>query len=164
MCGPVVSSLIPRPSPNFQTLWGEPGNKTKKDPTKYKLSVCTHTSLFRLVLRVQKQVEIKGGNAENNQWKEVVEDLWDNRLSHFQKGVYKDVHTGPHGFQVDSEKDSEDSLMDDLMNEPVPKSRANKEGEGAEQPENDLINEPAVEPRIKEEGERAGQPENEGKY
>ena len=113
---------------------------------------------------MQKQVEIKGGNAEKNQWKEVVEDLWDNRLSHFQKGVYKDVHTGPHGFQVDSEKDSEDSLMDDLMNEPVPKSRANKEGEGAKQPENDLINEPAVESRTNEEGEGAGQPENEGKY
>ena len=141
-------------------LWGEPGNKTKRIPLN---SNIPHTSLFRLVLRVQKQVETKGGDAEKNQWKEVVEDLWDNRLSHFQKGVYKDVHTGPHGFQVDSEKDSEDSLMDDLMNEPALVFRTKEEGEGAGQPEN-LINEPAVEPRTKEEGEGAGQPKNEGKY
>ena len=113
---------------------------------------------------MQKQVEIKGGNAEKNQWKEVVENLWDNRLSHFQKGVYKDVHTGPHGFQVDSEKDSEDSLMDDLMNETVPKPRTNEEGEGAGQPEDNHMNEPAVESRMKEEGEGAQQPEGEGKY
>lgn len=97
----------------------------------------THTSLFRLVLRVQKQVEINGGNTENDQWKEVVEDLWDNQLSHFQKGVYKYVHTGQYGFQEGSEKDSKDSLMDNLMNEPARKSRTKEEGEGGGQPKDE---------------------------
>ena len=86
---------------------------------------------------MQKQVETKGGNAENNQWKEVVEDLWDNRLFHFQKGIYKVVHTGQYGFQVGSENDSEDSLMDDLMNEPAQKSITKEEEEGVEQPEDE---------------------------
>ena len=94
------------------------------------------TSLFRLALKVQKQVEIetKGGVADRR-WKEVVEDLWDNRLSHFQKGVYKDVHTGWYGFQVGSQR--EDSLMDDLMNEPATKSKTKQEGDGAGQPEDE---------------------------
>ena len=85
---------------------------------------------------MQKQVETetKGGDADK-QWKEVVEDLWDNRLSYFQKGVYKDVHTGQYGFQVGSQR--EESLMDDLMNEPAIMSRTKEEGEGAGQPEDE---------------------------
>ena len=97
------------------------------------------TSLFRLALRVQQQIEIEttGEDADKKQWKEVVEDLWDNRLSHFQKGVYKDVHTGRYGFQVGSENESEESLMDDLMNKPAIKSKTKQEGDGAGQPEDE---------------------------
>ena len=100
------------------------------------IGICTFTSLFRLALKVQKQVKIetKGGDADKR-WKEVVEDLWDNRLSHIQKEVYKDVQTGPYGFQVGSQKEREDSLMDDLINEPPIKYRTKEEGKGAGQPE-----------------------------
>ena len=68
-------------------------------------------------------------DADKRRWKEIVEDLWDNRLSHFEKGVYKD---GRYGFQVDSENESEDSLMDDLMNELALKSRTMEDGEGGQ--------------------------------
>ena len=100
------------------------------------IQTCACTSLFRLVLKVQKQVEIetKGGDADKR-WKEVVEDLWDNRLFHFQKGIHKDVHTGQYGFQVGSENEREESLTDAFMNEPALKSRTKEEGEGAGQPE-----------------------------
>ena len=87
-------------------------------------------------MQQQVEIETEGGDADKR-WKEVVEDLWDNRLSHFQKGVYKDVHTGPYGFQVGSRKEREDSLMDDLINEPALKSRTKEEGEGAGQPEDE---------------------------
>ena len=85
---------------------------------------------------MQKQVEIetKGGNADKKRWKEIV---WDNRLFHFQKGVYKDVHTGRYGFKVGSENDREDSLIDDLTNEQALASRTKVEGEGAGQPEDE---------------------------
>ena len=85
-------------------------------------------------MRVQQQLEIEtqGGDAERKRWKEVVEDLWDNQLSHFQKRVYKNVHTGRYGFQVGSQNESEDSLMDDLMNELAIKSRTMEDGEGGQ--------------------------------
>ena len=84
---------------------------------------------------MQKQSETKGGDAERKRWKEVVEDLWDSQLPHFQKRVYKNVHTGRYGFQVENER--EDSLMDDLINEPAMKSRTKQEGDGAGQPEDE---------------------------
>ena len=113
---------------------------------------------------MQKQVEIetKGGDAEK-EWKEVVEDLWDNQLSHFQKGVYKDVHTGRYGFWDGSENESEDSLFDDLMNELALQSRTKEEGEGVVQSEDNLMNESAKESKTKEEGVGAVQPEDKGK-
>ena len=83
------------------------------------------------------QKQTKGRDADKKRWKEVVEDLWDNRLSHFQKGVYQDVHTGQYGFQVGSQKEREDSLMDDLRNESALKSRTKEEGEGAGKPEDE---------------------------
>ena len=86
-------------------------------------------------MSVQKQSETKGGDADKKQWKEVVEDLWDSQLPHFQKRVYKNVHTGRYGFQVENER--EDSLMDDLMNEPAIISKTREEGEGVGQPEDE---------------------------
>ena len=116
-------------------------------------------------MRVQQQVgiETKGEDAEKKQWKEVVEDLWDNRLSHFQKGVYKDVHTGRYGFRDGSENESEDSLFDDLMNELELKYRTKEEREGAVQHKDNLMNESALESKTKEEGEDAVQPKDKGK-
>ena len=92
---------------------------------------------LRLELTVQKQVE--GGDIEKKKWMEVVEDLWDKQLSHFRRVVYSDVydpHTGQYGFQVDSEYDSDDSLINDLMNEPSVESSRKEEEEGAGKPEN----------------------------
>ena len=86
---------------------------------------------------MQKQVE--GGDIEKKKWREVVEDLWDKQLSHFRREVYNDVynpHTGQYGFQVGSEYDSEEELIDDLMNEPSVESSRKEEEEGAGQPEN----------------------------
>ena len=86
---------------------------------------------------MQKQVE--GGDIEKKKWMEVVEDLWNKQLSHFKREVYNNVHdphTGQYGFQVGSECDSEDSLMNDLMNEPSVESSRKEEEEGAGQSEN----------------------------
>lgn len=76
-------------------------------------------------------------DIEKKKWMEVVDDLWDKQLSHFRREVYNvyDPHTGRYGFQVGSEYDSEDSLMNDLMNEPSVES-SRKEEEVAGQPEN----------------------------
>jgi len=72
-----------------------------------------------LALTVQQQAE--GGATEKEQWREIIEDLWDNQLPHLQ-GVYGpfvyDPRTARYGFQEDSEYDSEESLLDDIINEP----------------------------------------------
>ena len=78
---------------------------------------------FRLVLMIQQQVEVEGGDDEREQWREFVADLWEKRLPHLREEVYNDgafvydPHTGRYGFQDGSEYDSEGELMDDLMNE-----------------------------------------------
>ena len=84
---------------------------------------------------MQKQVE--GVDIEKKKWMEVVDNLWDKQLSHFRREVYNvyHPHTGRYGFQVGSEYDSEDSLINDLMNEPSVES-SRKEDEVAGQPEN----------------------------
>ena len=86
--------------------------------------------LFRLLLTVQQQMEVEGGDNQKEQWRELVGDLWERRLPHLQEVVYMydhgafvyDPYTGRHGFQESSEYDSKEELMNDIMNEP--------EGEG----------------------------------
>ena len=62
---------------------------------------------------VQQQVEAEGGDDEREQWREFVADLWEERLPHLREEVYNDgafvydSHTGRHGFQDDSEYESE---------------------------------------------------------
>ena len=57
--------------------------------------------------------------TEKKQWREVVGDLWDQQLFHLRRDVYVyDQHTGRYGFRMDPEHDSENSLMNDLLNEP----------------------------------------------
>ena len=62
------------------------------------------------------------GDTEKEKWNEVVDDLWDNKLPHLREEIYDgafvyDPQTGRYGFQESSEYDSEDELMDDLVNE-----------------------------------------------
>lgn len=79
---------------------------------------------------MQKQQKV----TEKEQWREVVGDLWDKRLQHLRKGVYSDIYdprTQQYGFQVGSEYDRKNSLMDDLMKEPsVPSNRKEEEHVG----------------------------------
>ena len=55
------------------------------------------------------------------QWRESVNDLWENKLSHLREEItgafVYDPHTGRYGFQGGSEYDSEEELLDDLTNE-----------------------------------------------
>ena len=72
---------------------------------------------------MQQQVKAgaDNGNTEKEQWREGVNDLWENKLSHLREEIIGpfvyDPQTGRYGFQEGSEYDSEDELMDDLMNE-----------------------------------------------
>ena len=82
---------------------------------------CVKTVPFslRLVLTVQKEVD--GVKTGKEQWREIVEDLWDKQLFHLRKDVYSDVCdpcTGRYGFRMSSEREVENSLMYDLLNEP----------------------------------------------
>ena len=68
------------------------------------------------------KTEADKGDTEKEPWREVVDDLWDNKLPHLRDEIYNgsfvyDPQTGRYGFQEGSEYDSEDELMDDLMNE-----------------------------------------------
>ena len=72
-------------------------------------------------MQQQVKAEADRGDTKNEQWREVVDDLWDNKLSHSQDKMYNgtfvyDLQTG-YGFQEGSEYDSEEELMDDLMKE-----------------------------------------------
>ena len=71
---------------------------------------------------MQKQVEEDGENAKRKQWREVVNDLWVNQLTHLRPcndtTFERDKCTGQYGFQKGMECDSEGELMDDLMNKP----------------------------------------------
>ena len=82
----------------------------------------------RVVLKVRKEVEDEAapedGVSGAEQWREFVDSLWDEALPHLRPQVYDDdafvfdPYTGKYGFQDDSEFDSDNELMDDLMNEP----------------------------------------------
>ena len=62
--------------------------------------------------------------TEKQQWREVVGDLWDRQLSHLRRDVYVyDPHTGWYGFRMDPQHGSENSLMNDLLNEPPSRKR-----------------------------------------
>ena len=77
---------------------------------------------LRLALTVQKEASIV--KTEKQQWREVVGDLWDKQLFHLRRDVYVcDPHTGRYGFRMDPECDSENSLMNDLLNEPSSRKR-----------------------------------------
>ena len=73
-------------------------------------------------MQQQVKAEADRGNTEKEQWRETVDDLWDNKLPHLQEEIYNgvfvyDPQTGKYGFQEGSEYDSEEELIDDLMNE-----------------------------------------------
>ena len=82
-------------------------------------------------MQQQVKTEADRGDTEKEQWKEVVDDLWDNKLPHLREEIYDgafvyDPQTGRYGFQEGSEYDSEDELMDDLMNEQEAEDRTHK--------------------------------------
>ena len=74
-------------------------------------------------MQQQIEAEAKEGDTAKKHWKEVVENLWDHQLPHLREEFYSDgafvydPQTGRYGFQEGSEYDSEEELMDDLMNE-----------------------------------------------
>ena len=69
--------------------------------------------------------------GEEKQWKEVIEDLWERWLPRNDGAFVYDPQTGRYGFQEGSEYDSEEKLMDDLMNEVEGEDHAPK-GDGEE--------------------------------
>ena len=72
---------------------------------------------------MQQQVKAgaDNGNTEKERWREGVNDLWENKLSHLREEIMGafvyDPQTGRYGFQEGLEYDSEEELMDDLINE-----------------------------------------------
>ena len=70
---------------------------------------------------MKQQVKADTADTEKEQWNEVVDDLWENKLSHLRDEIIVpfvyDPQTGRYGFQEGSEYDSEEELTDDLMNE-----------------------------------------------
>ena len=75
-----------------------------------------------MTVQQQMKAEANRGNTEKEQWRETVDDLWDNKLPHLQDELYNgtfvyDPQTRRYGFQEGSEYDSEEELMDDLMKE-----------------------------------------------
>ena len=66
----------------------------------------------------QEAEEKEAAEGEPQQWKEVVEDIWSERLPHFRGELYLgegdflfDPDTGHYGFQYEYESDGEDDLM-----------------------------------------------------
>ena len=86
-------------------------------------------------MQQQVNAEADNDNIERKQWREVVDDLWENKLSHLREEItgsfVYDPQTGRYGFQEGSEYDSEEELMDDLMNEVEGEDHAPK-GDGEE--------------------------------
>ena len=86
---------------------------------------------------MQQQVKAgaDNGNTERKQWREGVNDLWKDKLSHLREEItgpfVYDPQTGRYGFQEGLEYDSEEELMDDLMNEVEGEDHAPK-GNGEE--------------------------------
>ena len=84
-------------------------------------------------MQQQVKAEADNGDTEKEQWREGVNDLWENKLSHLREEIIGpfvyDPQTGRYGFQEGSEYDSEEELMDDLMNEVEGEDRAPK-GDG----------------------------------
>lgn len=86
---------------------------------------------------MQQQVKAgaDNGNTERKQWREGVNDLWKDKLSHLREEItgpfVYDPQTGRYGFQEGLEYDSEEELMDDLMNEVEGEDHAPK-GDGEE--------------------------------
>ena len=86
---------------------------------------------------MQQQVKAgaDNGDTEKEQWREGVNDLWKDKLSHLREEItgafVYDPQTGRYGFQEGSEYDSEEELMDDLMNEVEGEDHAPK-GDGEE--------------------------------
>ena len=72
-------------------------------------------------MQQQVKAEADTDDTEKEQWREVVDDLWENKLSHLREEIIGpfvyDPQTGRYGFQEGLEYDSEEELMDDLMNE-----------------------------------------------
>ena len=73
---------------------------------------------------MQKQVraEADTSDTEKEKWNEVVDDLWDGKLPHLREEIHNGAfvynpQTGRYGFQEGSEYDSDEELMNDLMNE-----------------------------------------------
>ena len=88
--------------------------------------------MCRLVLRVQQQLASGGQGPESmetrqEQWNELVADLWEERLPHLRDVNYDgmefifDPQTGKYGFQEGGDFDSDGELADDLMGE-VPRA------------------------------------------
>ena len=72
-------------------------------------------------MQQQMKAEADRDNTEKEQWREVVDGLWD-KLPHLRDKIdtgafVYDPQTGKYGFQGGSEYDSEEELIADLMNE-----------------------------------------------
>ena len=73
-------------------------------------------------MQQQVNAEADNDNIERKQWREVVDDLWKDKLPHLRDEMYNgpfvyDPQTGRYGFQEGLEYDSKKELMDDLTNE-----------------------------------------------
>ena len=70
---------------------------------------------------MQQRVKAEADETEKEQWREGVNDLWENKLSHLREEItgpfVYDPQTRRYGFQEGLEYDSEEELMDDLINE-----------------------------------------------
>ena len=87
-------------------------------------------------MQQQVNAEADTDDTEKEQWREGVNDLWKDKLPHLRDEMYNgafvyDPQTRKYGFQEGSEYDSEEKLMDDLMNEVEGEDHAPK-GDGEE--------------------------------
>ena len=68
--------------------------------------------------KMDQEVEEKAAERKPQQWKEVVEDIWNEHLPHFRGALCTgeghflfDAVTGRYGFQYECESEGEDDLM-----------------------------------------------------